>query len=361
MNISCQKILSRLLTGIVMLLVTLAATRISVVQASGGIAHFSIQPTFQGIYRGSARANFVYNSHPGAKLYDAIHVTNTGTARGTVNLYPVDGTTLQTSGIGFLPRTAPRSDVGSWIALSRQQLTLNPGQSQEVPFTLTIPQHTRPGQHEGGIVAEDMTPPQFTASPQQGTTIHIGIQTLLILGALINLPGQQVEKLQATSIQYDTKSDYQRLLVGLGNTGTQIIHPSGSLQVLDNQGRQVQNIAIKMRGFLPQTSINYPVYIQHTALPLGKNYTAKLHLQYENNNVLDFVTAFSVPLPPVKATLASTVQDLVKAPLPTLADFFGQLTPWHYAAGILALFSCMGGLVWRRKISGGIARIVRRR
>lgn len=361
MHIYYRKVFSHLLISVVTIVVLLAAMRISTVQASSGVAHFSIQPTFRGIYSAHPRGYFTYNSQPGAKLYDAIHVTNIGTARGTVSLYAVDATTEQTSGIGFLPSSAPRSDVGSWITLSRQQLTLNPGQSQEVPFTLTIPQQVRPGQHEGGIVAEDMAQQQSTNSTQQGTTIHIGIQSLLILGALINLPGPQVEKLEATGVQYDTQSDYQRLLLDLGNTGTQILHPSGSLQVLDDQGRQVQNIAIKMRGFLPQTSINYPVYIQHTALALGKNYTAKLHLQYEGNNVLDFVTGFSVPLPPVKATLASTIQDLVKAPLPTLADFFGQLTPWHYAAGILALFSCLGGLVWRRKIFTGIARIVRKR
>lgn len=360
MHISCQKSI-RLFISIAIGIVLLVAIKTPISHAGGGMAHFSIQPTFRGIYGIHPRGYFVYNSKPGATLYDAVHVTNIGTAQGTIALYAVDGTTSQNSGIAFLPRTAPRSDAGSWITLSRQQLTLNPGQSQEVPFTLTVPQQVRPGQHEGGIVAEDMAQQQATNSNQQGTSVRIGIQTLLILGTLINLPGPQVEKLQATGIQYDTQSDYQRLLVGLGNTGTQILHPSGSLLVLDDQGKQVQNIAIKMSAFLPQTSINYPAYIQHTALPLGKSYTAKLHLQYEGNNVLDFTGAFTVPLPPIKATLANTVQNFVKAPLPTLGDFFEQLSPWHYAAGILALFFCMGGLVWRRKIFGGIARIVRKR
>jgi hypothetical protein len=41
----------------------------------------------------------------------------------------------------------------------------------------------------------------------------------------------KIRKLDTTGVTYDKESSYQRVLVGLANTGTHFLHPSGSLQV----------------------------------------------------------------------------------------------------------------------------------
>ncbi len=353
-----QRVLLRLLTGMITIVILSGATRVPVSYALGS-SPFSLEPSFSGAYSSAPRAYFTYNTFPGAHTDDSIHITNGGLVRGTISLYPVDAITGQTSGTSVRPRNERQVDVGTWITLSQQHITLDPGQSIEVPFTLTVPLHVRPGQHGGIIMAEDMHQEQENiARSKQGSSATIGIQSFIGLGVLVNLPGPTVERLQATSIDYDQKSTHQRVLVALGNTGTQLLHPSGNLYIIDKQGRVLQNIPIAMDTFLPQTSIDYPVYIRNKAIPLGRSYTAKLHLTYEHNHVLNYTTSFYTPLPK-KGQVIDVIQDLVTPPS---GDIFSTLTPWHYVVGISALFLILSALFfWGQKIQKTAKRVLRKK
>src|SRR6266571_4865039 len=111
----------------------------SIAHAAGGEASFGLQPVLYDPTNPVTKSYFIFNTKFGTIENSRVRVTNTGTARGTVSLYPVDATTAQTSGAVYLNQNDPRRDVGAWITLGAQQLTLNPGQSQVVPFQVAIP------------------------------------------------------------------------------------------------------------------------------------------------------------------------------------------------------------------------------
>ncbi len=191
-------------------------------------------------------------------------------------------------------------------------------------------------------------PDQQQSSSKGSYQTFVQIHAREVIGVLINLPGTIVEKLNATGVTYDTASSYQRVLVGLANTGTQLLHPSGSLQVTDASGQQLQNVPMKLDTFLPQTAIDYPVYMQHQALAPG-TYTAILSLGYEGNHQLNYTTSFVVPRPQLQknSSIPSVIADLVTPS----ADFFSALTPWHYVAAIFLLFFVLSALFfWGRKL-----------
>jgi hypothetical protein len=220
-------------------------------------------------------------------------------------------------------------------------VTLNPGQSQDIPFTLTLPAKVRPGQHGGGIVAEVLHQQPSQASSQSiKVTIHI--QSLLMLGVLVNIPGPTVEQLKATTIRYDTDSQYQRLSVGLQNTGTQLLHPIGDLQIFTSNGLLFETIPLKLDTFLPQTAINYPIYIQNKPLPTGNDYLAKLSLRYEHNHILKYTGTFQVPLV-LKKTNVPLVSHLVTA---KTVDFLNLLTSWQCLTGIGLLLLLLNTLLF---------------
>jgi Bacterial protein of unknown function (DUF916) len=311
-TIPYQRGLVRLLASMIVItsMLVIPSTPISHASPLGG-PNFSIKPSFRKSDR-QPRGYFIYNSIPGAYIVDALDITNYGYTQGSIDLYTADGITAQTSGTAFPPENAPRHDVGAWITLSRKQITLDPGQSQEVTFTLTIPTHVRPGQHGGGIIGQEMDPSYLNPSTQSNSAT-IGIQTTLALGVLVNLPGPTVERLSTQGISYDTQSYYQRLIIVLKNTGTQLLYPSGNLQVFDEKGNLVQNLQLQLRTFLPQTAINYPINILNKPLSPGRRYTAKLLLRYGHGYSLNYKTTFLVPLssqPP----LAKIVQNLVLTP-----------------------------------------------
>ncbi len=194
-SFSFRCVFSRLLRNVLIILVLLAeCLGTKVVHAAGGSPHFYITPTSISYPNAPSREYFTYTSQAGALLHDSIHITNVGTARGCVNLYAVDATTGQASGITFPDPADPRRNVGAWITLSRQKVTLNPGQSQDIPFSLRVPSKVLPGQHCGGIIARDAIDQTESSNPG---SIHatIQVQTQEILGVLINLPGTLVEKL----------------------------------------------------------------------------------------------------------------------------------------------------------------------
>jgi hypothetical protein len=312
---------------------------IGIIHADAGKVVINIQPTFFPHPNARPRAYFIYNSFPTALIRDSVSVKNIGSASGTIDLFPVDAITSQSSGTAFTDPHHPQHDVGAWIRLSRQQITLNPGQSQDIPFSLNVPNHVRPGQHGGGILAE--VPMQARSSTSASTRTAFQFQSENILGVLINLTGTIMEKLNVTGITYDTENTYQRVLIKLNNTGTQLLHPYGNLQVLDTTGQLLQNEPLQLDTFLPQNSINYPVYIHHDILDPG-TYTASVHLNYEHNHSLNYVANFVIPIPSLQknTSIPRVISDLV-----TLKpDLFHSLTPVQYLVGIAILLALLWSL-----------------
>ncbi|HTK06614.1 MAG TPA: hypothetical protein VL485_05575 [Ktedonobacteraceae bacterium] len=322
-------------------------------------AHFDIKPIFYPYYEMTPRTTFLYTTRPGALIRDSLYVKNNGTARGTVTLYSADAFTGQSSGEAFFMRTDLQRNVGTWITLSKHRVTLNPGQSTTIPFTLRIPHHVRPGQHAGGLVAEE--PIQKQSSTQGLYRATVRLHTREVLGILINLPGKITEKLNATGIIYNKTSTYQSVLVGLSNTGTQLLRPSGRLRIMDQGGRLLQNVPMKLDTILPWTVIRYPVYMHRHALHPG-TYYATLTLAYGHKHTMHYATSFDVPFPPLPINIpaAKVISDLVTPD----TNFFALLTPWHYAVGITILFFLLSGLFlwsqkayasttsWRKKLGG---------
>ena len=333
---------------LIMAVLLVEALGASVVHATGGQAAFEINPVFSDPNNPVTTSYFVMNAQPATHQQNSIRVTNIGSQRGTINLYPVDAFTAATGGTAFHTRADARTDVGAWLLLSLHQLTLSPGQSQIVPFQLTVPRDVRAGQHVGGIVAENTAVQTFTSK-----NVPIKLQQLRIIAVQVNLPATPIEKLVVTGIHPDSASIHQRLLLGLSNTGNMMFKSSGNLQIFDSNGHLLQNQALQLDTFLPQTSINDPVYIQRHALSIGQ-YKAALNLTYGHNQHLHYTATFTIT--PSKKTLTNAVSTLVS--LGDSQSFLSLLSPWQLVigGGVLLLIICALGS-WLYKLFIMLARL----
>ena len=313
-----------------------------IVYADDGQPAFDIRPLYTDPHNPLTRAYFVMNAQSTTRVENnSLIVTNVGSATGTVNLYPVDAFTAATGGIVFRARTDARLDVGAWIKLSQQQVTLGAGQRQLVPFQVTIPRHVRVGQHVGGIVAALTAMQAFSAR-----NVHLHMQQLRVVAVQVNLLGTPVEKLVATGIQPDNSSIYQRLQISLSNTGNMMLKPYGSLQISDFSGHQLQYQALRFDTFLPQTSIIDHLYIQHKALPVGR-YKATLTLTYGHRQQLYYTTVLTIISS--KKTFSGAVASLVS--LGDSQAFLSVFSPWQLALGGFIMLLVLCGLgFWLYKI-----------
>jgi hypothetical protein len=315
-------------------------------QSAAGESIFSLQPVAYDPSNPVTRSYFVINADQGALLQQQVRVTNVGTATGTVKLFSVDATTSQMGGIVYLSPKQAQHDVGTWITLGTQQLTLAPAQSQVVQFQVAIPQKVGSGQHVGGIVAQKTTLQNSTTSLGQ-THIRVNVQEQTAIAVEVIVPGSQTEQLVATGIQAAGGSGHQQLLVGLKNTGNVMIKAFGSLQVSDAQGHLLQNLTMHVETFLPRTSIYYPASVQNKAIGDG-TYQGVLTLTYGRNSVFDhilhYATTFTITQQQVK-------QVFPNRPLqaPPLATSFLPL--WAIilitVLAILVVSGASGLLFWR--------------
>ncbi|MBF4551888.1 hypothetical protein [Pseudoclavibacter sp. VKM Ac-2888] len=103
--------------------------------------------------RGSGRPNFTYDVNPGDVIADSMTVTNTGTGALELTIYAADAFTTATGAVDILENGEPSVDAGTWVAPGTGSVSLEPGASIDVPFTLTVPADATPGDHSAAIVA----------------------------------------------------------------------------------------------------------------------------------------------------------------------------------------------------------------
>lgn len=103
--------------------------------------------------RGSGRPNFAYTAQAGETIDDGFVVTNFGTAARTFDVYAADALITDTGALDLLPASAPSKEVGAWVDITQHQVKVRPGQSMLIPFTISIPKGTPPGDYTGGVVS----------------------------------------------------------------------------------------------------------------------------------------------------------------------------------------------------------------
>jgi hypothetical protein len=286
---------------------------------------FAIQP----LGPETAKRYFVIPAHPGKTVDGQFRVLNTGNQPGTVKLYAVDATTGRTSGAVYRSRQQPRREVGAWTRLSRRTLSLGPGQGSVVDFKLTVPRRVRPGEHLGGIVAENTRLQRGRPVTRKGGRFGINVRTLAVTAVQLDLPGPRVAKLAVTGVHGGgAPGGKQAILVGLRNEGTIMLKPTLTLSLSGK--RDLPSRRIKLDTVLPRTQIDFPVPVLHRALPPGR-YEATVALADGHGQVARRKTSFEISSHQIKQVFGA------KSPLAQESDrSLSHDLPWALA-GLLGV------------------------
>jgi hypothetical protein len=250
--------------------------------ASTGTAapSFALRPVKYDPQLPETKSYFVLDLNPGERIEDQVRVTNVGTAAGTVKLYAVDATTGRTSGTVYKNGRAPRRGAGRWIDLSPSRLTLDPGQSRIVSFSVAAPPGASPGDHVAGIVADN----QALTQRKHGGAIRIKIKHLTIDAVVVRIAGATAAGLQVRGAAATGNNGFQYLRIALANTGNVMIKPTGTL-LIERGGTTILHKSLQLDTLIPGTSIWYPVSLP-TALQPGR-FDAVVSLHYGNRVLVD--------------------------------------------------------------------------
>ena len=98
---------------------------------------------------------FVHQLKPGASVEEAIMVINNTDSEKRINIYGVDSQLASGGTFGCAQKADTPSAVGTWLKLSQPTVTIGPKMTQNVPFTIQVPDNASPGEQNGCIALED--------------------------------------------------------------------------------------------------------------------------------------------------------------------------------------------------------------
>ena len=190
---------------------------------TGGIGGYPAHPDPNVQYSDSW---FIYTLDLGESKDDALLVSNTTEEEQTVKLYAVDSVASNQGNFALEAEDAARVGIGSWIALSETLLTLQPGESREVPFTITIPQTADVGEHSGGIIIQK-------ADKNQVEGTGASIVTRIGIRVYETVPGTIVRQLAITDFTVERAADTQAFTISLTaeNRSNVTLKPTAELVV----------------------------------------------------------------------------------------------------------------------------------
>ena len=316
------------------------------------VAHAApAQPSFGLRAAGNPAAGyFIFDSPAGKTLRGVIIVSNSGKAAGPVKLSVADASTGSTTGTIYLTDRSARSSA-KWIALGQTSATIAPKRGVRVPFTVTVPAGTPPGQYVAGIVAAGAN--QQSGSSGGKTSVHIRIRNLAIMAVQVNVPGPVIHRFVVSTMTAGGSHGYQQVLIRISNKGNVLEHPKGRISIYDASGKLVETVPYTMDTFLPHTTIVYPLTLKK-ALPAGayttsfdisygggKTTTAKPPLTVSKQNVQEvFTSSAPTKAPPTKGKGGSSSGGGSSSLL------------WIVIAAVVALALLAGGFALYRRRRG---------
>lgn len=139
------------------------------------------------------RSRFSYQVQPGQSISDEYFVQNTGSAPQAVTIYGTDAYNSENGDYALLDSGVPAQDVGTWVSFedgsSALSLTLQPGESRVIGFTVNVPADASPGDHAGGIVVSALSDSgQVKLDRRIATRLYLrvegDVQALMTIGSI---------------------------------------------------------------------------------------------------------------------------------------------------------------------------------
>lgn len=172
----------------------------------------------------ASRTQFEYEVPPKGRVVDYVAVSNLRNEPVKVRLFAKDATTTTDSAYAVQASEDAPVDIGSWMSLKKDTITLPPRSETVVPFQLGVPFNATPGDHTGAIVVSLLAK---EAKPEGGTVVvdhRIGLRILL------RVPGDYRADLEIADLSTSWTSP--GTLLGRGDaTVSYTVRNTGNLRV----------------------------------------------------------------------------------------------------------------------------------
>lgn len=201
--------------------------------AADGDVSWTVRTAANGY--GADRSSYSYAVNPGGRADDALVVANRGTTPLNLAVYAADGFTTGAGRLDLLPKDHQSTAVGVWLHAGSPNITVAPGKTVTVPFTVTVPGNATPGDYIGGIVTS------LTQTDQAQT---INVDRRLGIRVKLRISGELKPSLAVENLLVDYRGSANPLAKGdatvtyrIHNTGNAVLSARQAVSVAGPFGR----------------------------------------------------------------------------------------------------------------------------
>lgn len=188
--------------------------------------------------RPANEANFFHlSAAPGSTLKSTAIVSNQGATPVTLTIYPVDAVSTSAGNFAFEAQQADFTGIGLWAKTGAPTVTVPAHSELRVPFVLSIPARTVPGDYAGGVIIQSAPiVGSVSAADKQGAVSRIDIVERQGVRIYLHVAGKDTSTLARPALHWSTSSRGVNFSLKLVNTGTTILHPKATVMVSSRIG-----------------------------------------------------------------------------------------------------------------------------
>lgn len=168
---------------------------------------------------------------PGESATEHLAVRNLGEREATFSLTAADGYYTESGRFTMLPAGETSIAAGSWVEVE-PEVTLAAGETRVVPYRVTVPAATTPGDHAAGIAASVRTTSADSEGTRVGVDSRVGFRvSTRVTGTLA--PAASVDDVRAEFVASGSLFSPGRVeisydLTNTGNTALDVVDTVGS-------------------------------------------------------------------------------------------------------------------------------------
>ncbi len=130
-----------------------------------------------------------------------------------------DGTQSSQGTFALTTLATGQKYIGQWIKFEEPYLTLQPGETRKIPFTVKIPANIAPGTYNGGIAAETGN---FSETGEKNSRA-VTISSRIVVKLFVKVPGEILHRYEWSNFTYqpgneNKKSSFLLHFRNIGNT-----------------------------------------------------------------------------------------------------------------------------------------------
>ena len=208
---------------------------------------------------------FAHNLEPGADLFDEALVVNESTLPVNLQIYVAEAMTAINGGTAFGHRNDDPSGSAGWIELDAQDISLQPGETRLVPFTITVPADAAPGDYVAGLLVEEVRAEAEGGDPSEGLQFSVEVVHRVGVAVVIEVAGGRATQLALTDLRLGNQHEQGAVFeLDVHNRGNTMVKGHGTLTVTDLQGKELAVIPFDMDTVLAGDTTFF--YIDHPVL-----------------------------------------------------------------------------------------------